>query len=445
MKKFLPWFKANMVSVISVVIAIIAAPVMVFFALNWGTKVRQGVEKEVADHVQQLNASDVTYQIEPYLSGQEAISVKSPPNEATTRAVAQLLQGVLSGSDAVRQKAIDFNKGDKALLVEGLFPENKDDSTRLRLLDQLIQRWPTAHEELLAEFKAGLPPDSIRVRAALEDLKTKEIARITTGGTEANLTEEQREQLLNLLGRTRLDSYRRSAAEIAFYAGPAVFKSVQPWDRSKVLPMTTAWEWQHQYWIHRDIIRALALANADAVGARRPVHQAAVKILESISILKPGEKSSSSDRGAAPASPDAAAAGGAAGGPPDGKSEVQRNYTLSHTGHAAAPVVPNPLYDIRYADLVLVASSSKLPELLAGFNKVNFMTVVDIDLDEYDPIPAISQGYDLGSDHLVKATIRVETIWLRSWMRQWMPPEIRKALGIPDEQPVSTEAPATAG
>jgi hypothetical protein len=436
MKKFLPWFKANLVSVISVVVALLAAPVMLYFALDWAGKVRQGVERDVADNLQQLNASDVTYSVDPYLSGQEPVTVKSPPNEATTSAIARLLQAVVSGTDAVRERAVDFNRSDKQLLVEGLFPENKDDSTRLRLLDQLIQRWPAAHEQLLTEFRAGLPPDPVRIRATLEDLRNKEVARITTGGTEANLTAEQLDQLTNLLGRTRLDAYRRAASDLAFYATPAVFKSVQPWDRSKVLPMESAWEWQHQYWIHRDIIKALSSANSDSLGSRRPVHLAPVKILESITLSRPGDRPGASDR-ALTTPTDLPPAG-----PPDGRSEVQRNYTLSHTGHAAAPAVANPLYDIRYADIVLVVASSKLPELLAAFPRVNFMTVVDADLEDYDSMTAISQGYDLGSDHVVKATLRVETIWLRSWMRQWMPPTVRKSLGIPEEQPASTETPA---
>ncbi len=445
MKKVLPWLKANLVSMVSVVVAMIAAPVMLFFAKGWEKSLHTEVEGEVASFVQQLESSGVNYVIDPYLSGQPEISVKSPPNEATTNAVAALLRGIVAGSESALKKAIALNQDDKPMLIQGatpeksLFPDNKDDSARLNLLDQLIERWPKANAELIAAFHAGPPPEPARVKAVLEELKAKEIERRTTGGNEANLTEEEHKQVLQLLGKTRLDLYRQAATEISYYALPSIFTGVQPWDKSKVLPMATAWEWQHTYWVHRDVMRALMVANSDTLGAFRPVYLGPVKIVESVSVTKPGEKSVSTGGGRE--SPDKAPAAGGGGGP-DGAAEVQRNYTLSHTGRAAAPAVPNPLYDIRYADIVLVVDSARLPRVIASFGRVNFMTVVGVDLDEFDPVPALSAGYDVGPGHLVRATLRVETVWLRSWMRQWMPLEVRKSLGMPDDPVAPAPAPA---
>lgn len=437
MKKFMPWLKANLISVISVVVALIAAPVMVFFAKGWERSLQEGVSSKAASYVQQLESSDVTYAISPYLSGQQPISVKSPPNEATTNAVAALLQGVLAGSEAAMNKALALNQQDKPLLLKGatpeesLFPDNANESTRLRLLDQLIERWPQANAELIREVHAGPAPESSRIKTLLEDLRNKEIERRTTGGTEANLNDEERQQLRELLGKTRLEAYRQAAADISFYATPAIFKDVQPWDRSKVLPMSTAWDWQQAYWVHRDVLKALLVANSDELGSFRPVYLGPVKLVESITVAKPADKSGAPKEGGD--------RGG--GGLPDGAAEVQRNYSTSHTGRAAAPVAPNPLYDILYADIVLVADSARLPQLIASFGKVNFMTVVGVDLEEYDAAPALGAGHDFGSDHLVRATLRVETIWLRMWTKKWMPAEVRKALGIPDE-PASPAAPA---
>lgn len=439
MKALLPLLKANLISVISVAVAIIAAPVMLYFGRSWENKVHAEVESEVSNHLQQLSSSDVTYSVEPYLSGQQPVSVKAPPNQPTTNAVVALLQGVVAGSEEVRRKAIEFNKRDKPLLITGptpadnLFPDNKDESTRLKLLEQMVERWPKAHADLLREFRVGLPPDAARVRTDLEALRTKEIARLTTGRTEAALSPEQRTQLQQLLGKSRLEIYRQGATELAYYGAPSMFTAVQPFDRTKssVLPMETAWEWQHLYWIHRDVIRALTLANSDLLGAARPVYLGPVKIVESITVTRPGEKAGSASGSSTP--DDGRSAGGGGGGSPDGSVEVPRNFTLSHTGRAAAPPVPNPLYDIRYVDIVMVVSASRLPQVLAAFPRVNFMTVVDVDIEEFDPMPALAAGFDLGSEHVVRATIRLETIWLRSWMKQWMPPVVRKSLGIPDD------------
>lgn len=438
MKKLLPWLKANLIGVVALVLGVIAAPVMVFFARGWEKRLHDQVEGQVSGFIQQLSSSDVSYSVDPYLAGQEPISVKAPPNEATTNAVAGLLQAVVKGSEAVRQKAIEINSADKPLLIQGatpaesLFPENKDESTRLRLLDQLVDRWPKAHAELLSEFRAGGPPDQPAVRTTLTELRTKEIGRRTTGGGESSLTPEEQAQIALLLGKTRLELYRQAATEIRFYADKSAFAAVQPWDKTKVMPMPTAWEWQMDYWVHRDIIKALSLANSDDIGAFRPVFLGPVKMLESIALSKGGADKSSEDDAPAPAS---ASQGGG-----DPSAEVQRNYAVSLSGRAAAPVAPNPLYDIVYADVVIVASASRLPKIVEAFPRVNFMTVVDLDIEEFDAVPALSAGYDFGSDHVVRVAMRIETLWLRSWVKQWMPPEVRKKLGIPDDQPPPADA-----
>ncbi|MDX2115567.1 MAG: hypothetical protein SFZ24_08095 [Planctomycetota bacterium] len=450
MKNLVPWLKSNLISVIAIAVALIAAPVMLFFAGRMSGKVRADVEAEVAQAISQLEQSDVTYEIQPYLSGLEPVSVKSAPNEATTEAVAALLRSVVEGAGKVRQAAIDFNSRGKTLLVDGsepaerLFPENTDTSARLKLLDRMVARFPQAHEELLRSKRGGSPPSAERIRTALLEVFNKEIARRTTGRTERDLTPEDRAELTKLLGERRMALYRGESGELSFYAAPSAFTRVTPWDPAQPLPIEVAWEWQHLYWIHADIIEAVAAANSDDVGAWLPVHRAPVKIVESVRVLVPGEEVT---RGPGQQQAPAAAS---AGGPTDGAAEVPRSFAVAHTGRAAAPNAANPLYDIRYVDVSLIVSSSRLPTVLSAFSRVNFMTVVDVDLEEFDPFPFIARGYDLGSDHLVRAKLRVETIWLRSWMKKWMPPTVRRSLGIPDDPPPGTPAadgqtPADAG
>lgn len=449
MKKILPWLKSNLISVIALALAVISAPVALFFSAKWGASVKSGVQADVQQMMQQIDQLDVTYQIEPYLAGQQPISVKSPPNEATTKAVSTLLAGVVSGAEQVRSRAVEFNSAGKVLLISGetpetsLFPNNADDSRRLTLLDAFIKRYAPAHEELLKTHRAGTVPSAEAVRAALIDLQTKEIARRTTGKTEADLTPSDREQLVELLSNTRLEIYRREATNVSFYATPAVFKGVTPWDATKVMPMETAWAWQVQYWVHEDVIRAAAAANSDEFGSWKPVFAGPVKMIESITVSETARPAAPAGRGA----PGAAGAAPSGGGSGDGSAEVQRNYTVAHTGRAAAPTAPNPLYDIRYADVTMIVSASRLPQVLAAFSKVNMMTVIDVDIEEFDPLPLLAVGYDMGSEHVVRATLKIETVWLRSWMKKWMPSEVRKALGIPDDPKPDAAAgsPAPAG
>ena len=97
------------------------------------------------------------------------------------------------------------------------------------------------------------------------------------------------------------------------------------------------------------------------------------------------------------------------------------------------PDSANPFYDLRYAEIDLVAASSQLPAVLDAFNSTNLMTVTDFDTVEFDPVPGFQQGYFYGGDHLVRVHLRVESVWLRHWMKPYMPPSVREAMGIPPE------------
>ena len=65
------------------------------------------------------------------------------------------------------------------------------------------------------------------------------------------------------------------------------------------------------------------------------------------------------------------------------------------------------------------------------------MTVLDADIYSIDPWDLISQGYYIGTDYPVRVEMEIETLWLRSWTKAYMPPAVREQLGIPED--VSTE------
>lgn len=441
MKNLLPWLKANLVSVISVAVALIAAPVAVFFALGWVSSIRAGVESDVSKRLSELSALDVTYSIPPYLAGQQPVDVKGAPNEATVQAVSTLLQRIVAETGQVREEAIAFNQRGKKPLIDGLFPNQPDESTRLRLLASMIRLYPEAHDKLLREFRGGTPPTIESVQLRVDEVRSKEIARRTSGRTAAQLTPEDAAQLETLLSEARLERYRSTANELSFYAAPAAFEAVKPFNPNELLPLETAWDWQFTYWVHADVIAAIAEANKDPVsGSWQPVYRAPIKIVESIAVRKPGEAPGGGGRGGRSNSStegdgSQAGGGGGGGGGGDADAQIQPNFTLSHTGRAAAPVAPNAVYDIRYVDLVVVVSSRHLPRVLAAFPKTNFITVVGVDMEHVPSLPLLERGYDVGGDHLVRATIRLETAWLRDWTKKFMPTSVRTALGIPEDPP----------
>lgn len=440
MKKLVPWLKSNWMSLTAILIALILAPVGMYFAGSWRAAVLKSVEGNVNQDISSLNAIDVTYQVQPFLSGQEGISVKTVPNEASTQAITAILERVLSESAAVRDEALAFNQRDMQPLIRGsapnenLFPQPADESSRLRLLSRMVAEWPQAHETLLRRYHMGMPLSADQVVAALQQVQRQEVSRLDAGQPGRTLTAEEQAEIARILSERRLQMYRNEARRVTAYAEPSVFRGVTPWAATAVLPLETAWQWQTLFWVHEEIIRAVAAANADTVGGWLPVYDAPVKRIESITVTSPSKSGQPATGGSGDRDPSSAGAEGAEAQPSgDDKAELARDFSLSHSGRSSWPVMANPIYDIRYVDIQMIVSSQRLPAVLAAFPRTNFMTVVGLNFSDYDPSADLREGFDYGAEHLVRADIRVETVWLRGWMKQWMPPKVRAALGIPED------------
>ena len=107
------------------------------------------------------------------------------------------------------------------------------------------------------------------------------------------------------------------------------------------------------------------------------------------------------------------------------------DYSVSFTGRH-----DNPLYDVRLVDLVIVVDSAKIPEVLDALARQNFMTVIaPVEVRALDLFTAMRDGYYYGTAPVSELTLTVETIWLREWTAQFMPSELKQALGIPIAAP----------
>jgi hypothetical protein len=115
----------------------------------------------------------------------------------------------------------------------------------------------------------------------------------------------------------------------------------------------------------------------------------------------------------------------------DGGSQPQRpnagepmDATESFTGHASG------VYDILQAQLTMVVSTARVPDILDGFSEYGFMTVLDIDLQPVDKFEALRQGYDYGPGPASELTVVLELAWLRAWTVEYMPDSVKRPLGL---------------
>lgn len=446
----LNFIKSNLIVVIALLMAAIAIPVQMVFGAKWSAKIKAEVEQQVSQQMRDLDQLEVNVQLNAMMAGEKPIASRTLPNDATVEAFATLVKARHADSERAIDAVTKFNRRAHALLVDGAQPEDKlfpapaNASARIRLLGTFIERWPKAHADLLTGLHAGMPPTEEVVKGELENLRTREMARRLQGREEQRLNPEEEAEIASLLSERRLELYRRAASAVTVYAPSDVFRAVVPWSDAGIPPeriadesLREAWERQWLLWIHTDLVEAIEQANADARGSWLPVYEAPIRRILSINVQPWASRNDRGGRAGAEASE--GGAGAAAGGGGDGSAEMAPDFAHSISGRGGWPLAPNGLYDVRYADLSMVVALERLPRVIDALSKTNAMTVVGVSLSSYRAAPDLERGFYLGSDVLVQADIRVETIWLRSWTTPMMPKPVRDQLGIPDAAPASDQ------
>jgi len=72
--------------------------------------------------------------------------------------------------------------------------------------------------------------------------------------------------------------------------------------------------------------------------------------------------------------------------------------------------------------------------------QTNFISVLDVDIQSVDSNDELRKGFFYGDEAVVRASIKLETVWLRDWTMKIMPLEVRVALGVPE--PAGSTPPA---
>lgn len=420
-RQILSWIAQHIVIVVSAIVIVAAMPAGLILGMGKAAKIRSEAASDIERRMRSINMAPFNYELPPLLSTQQPASFRRPPNKATNQAVAAYMRESAAVADQTYAAALSWNSADRPLLVEGLFPA-PDPSQVASKLQEVIRVWPLAQRQALREFGAGSPPDPAQVRARIDaerDLWLRRAAERGESAEEASKSPDLRKRL----SEVRVGMYMERARNLTFYAADDAIANVQPWAATDLPGLDVAWDWQFRTWFHHDILKALALANTDSAGVRQSVLDGPVKRIIGVSVAPWRYE------GQAPQQPISALA------------PIPMNFEVSFTGLGA----PSPLYDARYATASVVIDSARLPRLLDAFNAAGLMTVIDVRLDDYDARPDLQEGFAYGGGALVRATLRIESIWLREWMAPLMPEKVRQALGVPPPQTAADAIPASAG
>jgi hypothetical protein len=412
MKKILAIVKTNLLSVICIAVTIISLPVLIILSTGKSSKIHTEVQSELDGMNRSLQQVQYQYQFEPVTPGVAAIQISRTPTKSMNDAMKAWGEQLRTQAAESIEVIVDRNARAKSLLVEGILPE-PEESRRVSKLQEVVGVWPSAHNALIASVGAGSPPDRATLEAELNIAWRQRIERIqSTLGSE--VSEEELEKIRLSLRDQRLAKYRAAASELRFYVDDGAFIGVQRWSQNTLPPLETVWEWQWLHWIHGDLLRALEAANTEGQWARSLL-EGPVKRLETISV-SPRQYSGESN----PA-------------PISFAAEVAPNWSASETGRSAWPGAEQGLYDLRYATVTALIDGSRLLDVIEAFAATNLMRVVQVELTDVDPAPDLYQGYVYGQGRLVRASFVVETVWLRSWTTRYMPPAVRRALGVPED------------
>lgn len=454
MNPIVSWTKKNWIIVACSAVTLISIPTAWFFANGMNQKLRTAREAEVNDKQKTIAAaSKVNYVVHvPGLA--KGWEYTGSPNVLVTEQFKKFKERIDSATGDILKTAEDFNKGVGPLaaavarkehkpLVEGIFPGPKSpeelEPKRREMEDVLIAKAnrPNPYQLLLDSIAAGAPPDPVVIKTRLEQTRQQAIARKKTGNRE--LTPDEMKSVEEEMTRSRLGLYQTRAGEISVYAtlkclpsegsgGRAI--ATDPYFRANAERLSNLreahrelWLFQWDYWLLSDVLGIVRVANTDRAGHPVQVPEAVVKRIESITIDYPKLLAPKDDV--------------SMGGSTAATGSAFLDPTVSVTGRTSSTT--NAEYDVRDVTMSVIVSSARVQDLINAVSKTNFMTVIDLDLQQVDSFGELAQGYYYGEEAVVRATVKIETVWLRNWMTPLMPRVVRDALAIvlPGDEPAA--------
>lgn len=436
-RKILGWVKGHLIAVISVVLIVVSLPLAYAFSSSMGKSAREDLQKKVEGEFKKVDRQNVSYQVPVFAPGMERVELSRPPNARVTAWFREQIEALSAEAARVSGEALAFNRRGHEVLVEGLFPKpQNEDDRRLKPYEFLRQlyEWrgrPSIGVRLAERVQGGMPPESLRVATKLQDERTRFIADLERQrGPGQQLSAQEQEAMTAHLRQARIDEYVRQARRLGVYVDPA--KLDEAVEVSAVEPATPPslselFEKQWNIWILEDVLDAIALANTDDRGRAMRVDEAIVKRIVDIAVRIGGSGGGDSYSNLYYAG-EATVADRASRGEQAGIVGTDPQISLS--GRFSNP--GNQVYDVVEVKLELIVDAERLPRLFQAFGEVNFMSVLDVDLEAVDVWKDLDEGFVYGDGSIMKATLIVETIWLREWTAPLMPSAFAAGLGVED-------------
>lgn len=449
----LGWVKSNWIIVVCVAVMLIAPPVAWYFSSSMAKETSAQREQEAVRVYNDVRGLRTTYSIPATRPGEQGVSFSYEPNQRVTEWFRQQNQQLKAEMVKVVEEAVEFNRRGREPVVEGVLPTPPEDRTRRQtLLIEFAQAFvpdgDSVYERMLADLNAGGPVSSDAIATRLQSELDREVQRRQSQlGEGEELTIEEENEIREQLVQMRMGEYRRRAREISVYASLDVFPTEEqdspyfPRQQASALPtVVQCFRWQWDAWLADDVLAAIRTANSDESGSLMRVEEAPVKRLLLVEADAPAflqVQQEMTGRFGEVITPDVVQPG------PDPRGAViEPSFDAYLTGRPPSEL--NQLYDTRIVSVLVHVDSARLPQVIESFSRTNFMTVTSLRLSSVDLDEQLGRGYFYGDDHVVQAQFDVEALYLRQWTKQYMPPQVRTQLGLPETDP-ETETPPDLG
>jgi len=440
MKPVLNWIKMNPILLVAAVLCISSLGALAYVHLQ-GQSFKAKVLSREANIREIQGYMKTTIQLPAPKLDDDPVSIQC----TITPQVIDVIRKVYGEMDkeyrSIFQKAVEFNLhgSDPDIahypMREGLFPDPGDQTHRLF---EARMRYREAFLDMVKDYSSSAQYPRLDAGGPMpltdlsEDLYRVQEEFLTSGVITKSinsLSDEEYEELEKRKTMRALETMRRYASRIHIYAdtdsrSPGFPFEIGAWSNKPQAPhMVEVWEGQMSLWLQQDIVQAIALTNRVS-DPESNVITAPIKRLMHISV---GNQYVGIDLNA---NLSAAAMGGGGAAAAAGDGKLVANYTLSPTGRTS-----NEIYDVRHIRIEMIADWHRLGEFMTNLARTNFMTVLQVNIEDVDEYQAIREGYLYGVGDAVKVDMIVESLWLRDWTAKLMPKIVRKALGVPDDAP----------
>ena len=469
MTPILQWIKSHVVIVICSVI-IVAAPVASYIIAGGMTEAARDELRGKTSGLRDLKTHQSTT-VSLEVPGGQPVSVTSAANPNLIDAYQEAVKKISGQTAAVHAAGLEHNRNvaGQARGADDLLPGHFPVPPTKRALEEmpfkLHEALMNAYASLFKKVGAGMPPTASTVAERLERRRVVFVSGQRKDSV-AELDSQELEAMRKELAAARLNLYREAAtgedgaAPIRFYADEGILEL--PAAPSGLMPLAAMFDWQWKYWITQDLLEAFAEANG-----REDVISGPMKRIRSLSIAGLGEgaaapaggQSSGQSGGmggmggmgaAGMGAPGRSRGGGGAGTPaaapggsglPDHPGDAQIDASVearidrsgSITGRSS-----NDVYDIRLVKCSIVTSTRGLPAVIDAISKSNFMTIIGLQLRPADAFAAARDGFIYGIEPVSIVNLTIETVWLREWTADAMPPDLRTMLGIRSTKPADS-------